>query len=260
MTSTQDLFDVRGKVALVTGGSRGIGLMIARGLVKAGVRVFVSSRKAQDCEAAALLLSEHGKCEAIPADVSTQEGAVALAAAVRERSDRLDILVNNAGATWGAPLEEFPQSGWDKISHTNVEGVFHLTVALLPELRAAAGPEDPARVINIGSVDGIRVPMLENYSYSASKAAVHMLTRHLAKRLASEQITVNAIAPGPFESKMTKFMLGSDEARAAVESTIPLGRIGHDADVAGLTIFLSSRAGSYLTGTVIPLDGGYSGC
>lgn len=260
MTSTQDLFDVRGKVALVTGGSRGIGLMIARGLVEGGVRVLISSRKAEDCEAAALLLREHGDCEAVPADVSTQQGAVALAAAVRERSDRLDILVNNAGATWGAPLEAFPQSGWDKVAHTNVEGVFHLTVALLPELRAAARPEDPARVINIGSVDGIRVPVMENYSYSASKAAVHMLTRHLARRLASEQITVNAIAPGPFESKMTKFMLGSDEGRAAVESTIPLGRIGDDADVAGLTIFLSSRAGAYLTGTVIPLDGGYSGC
>jgi len=260
MTSTQDLFDVRGKVALVTGGSRGIGLMIARGLVDGGARVLISSRKTEDCEAAALQLAEHGDCEAIPADVSTQEGASALAAAVRERSDRLDILVNNAGVTWGAPLEEFPQSGWDKVSHTNVEGVFHLTVALLPELRAAATADDPARVINIGSVDGLKVPVMENYSYSASKAAVHMLTRHLARRLASEQITVNAIAPGPFESKMTKFMLGNDEGRAVVESTIPLGRIGTDDDVAGLTIFLSSRAGAYLTGTVIPLDGGYSGC
>lgn len=257
---TTNLFDVTGKVALVTGGSRGIGLMIARGLVEHGADVLISSRKAADCQAAAERLSELGSCAAIPADVSTQEGAVALADAVRERTDRLDLLFNNAGATWGAPLEEFPQSGWDKVSHTNVEGVFHLTVALLPQLRAAASAEDPARVVNIGSVDGLKVPMMENYSYSASKAAVHMLTRHLAKRLASEHITVNAIAPGPFESKMTAFMLASDEGRDAVASTIPLGRIGSDEDMIGLALLLSSRAGAYLTGTIIPLDGGYSGC
>lgn len=260
MTTTDDLFDVRGKVALVTGGSRGIGLMIARGLVERGARVFVSSRKTADIEAAAATLAEHGECEAIPADLSTPEGARHLAEVVQARTDRLDLLVNNAGVTWGAPLEEFPQSGWDRVAHTNVEGVFHLTVALLPVLRAGASAEDPARVVNIGSVDGIRVPVMENYSYSASKAAVHMLTRHLAKRLASEHITVNAIAPGPFESKMTAFMLGSEEGREAVASTIPLGRIGHDDDVVGLTVFLASRAGAYLTGTVIPLDGGYSGC
>ncbi|WP_372790949.1 SDR family NAD(P)-dependent oxidoreductase [Paraconexibacter sp.] len=257
---TTNLFDVTGKVALVTGGSRGIGLMIARGLVEHGADVLISSRKAADCQAAAERLSELGSCAAIPADVSTQEGAVVLADAVRERTDRLDLLFNNAGATWGAPLEEFPQSGWDKVSHTNVEGVFHLTVALLPQLRAAASAEDPARVVNIGSVDGLKVPMMENYSYSASKAAVHMLTRHLAKRLASEHITVNAIAPGPFESKMTAFMLASDEGRDAVASTIPLGRIGSDEDMIGLALLLSSRAGAYLTGTIIPLDGGYSGC
>ncbi len=257
---TTNLFDVTGKVALVTGGSRGIGLMIARGPVEHGAHVLISSRKAADCEAAAAQLSTLGRCEAIPADVSTQEGAVALADAVRERTERLDLLFNNAGATWGAPLEEFPQSGWDKVSHTNVEGVFHLTVALLPQLRAAASAEDPARVVNIGSVDGIRVPVMENYSYSASKAAVHMLTRHLAKRLAGEHITVNAIAPGPFESKMTAFMLSSEEGRDAVASTIPLGRIGSDEDMIGLALLLSSRAGAYLTGTVIPLDGGYSSC
>jgi len=257
---TTNLFDVTGKVALVTGGSRGIGLMIARGLVEHGARVIISSRKAADCEAAAAQLSELGACEAIPGDVSSPEGARALADAVGARTDRLDLLFNNAGATWGAPLEEFPASGWDKVSHTNVEGVFHLTVALLPQLRAAASAEDPARVVNIGSVDGIKVPVMENYSYSASKAAVHMLTRHLAKRLAGEHITVNAIAPGPFESKMTAFMLASEEGRAAVASTIPLGRIGSDEDMIGLALLLSSRAGAYLTGTVIPLDGGYSSC
>jgi NAD(P)-dependent dehydrogenase (short-subunit alcohol dehydrogenase family) len=255
-----DLFGVSGKTALVTGGSRGIGLMIARGLVQAGARVIVSSRKADDVEAAARELGELGDCQAIPGDVSTAAGATALGNAVRARFDALDILVNNAGATWGAPLEEFPQSGWDRAMHTNVDGIFHLTVALLPALRAAASADDPARVINIGSVDGLRPPVMENYSYSASKAAVHMLTRHLAKRLASEQITVNAIAPGPFESKMTAFILDTADARQAVEGSVPLGRIGRPDDAAGLTQFLASRAGSYLTGTVIPLDGGITGC
>jgi NAD(P)-dependent dehydrogenase (short-subunit alcohol dehydrogenase family) len=255
-----DLFDVSGKRALVTGGSRGIGLMIATGLLQAGAGVIVSSRKAGDLDAAAEELAKLGDCEAIPADVSTPEGAAELARATQARFPELDILVNNAGAGWGAPLEEFPAGGWDKVSHTNVEGLFHLTVALLPALRAAADAADPARVINIGSIDGLRTPALENYSYSASKAAVHMLTRHLAKRLASDQITVNAIAPGPFESKMTAFMFDTPENRELVERTVPLGRIGRPDDVAGLTLFLSSRAGSYLTGAVIPLDGGITGC
>jgi NAD(P)-dependent dehydrogenase (short-subunit alcohol dehydrogenase family) len=210
--------------------------------------------------AAAGELSEFGDCEAIPGDVSTQESAIALAEATRARFPSLDILVNNAGATWGAPLEEFPASGWDRTMHTNVDGVFHLTVALLPELRQAAGAEDPARVINIGSVDGIRTPSVENYSYGASKAAVHMLTRHLAKRLASEHITVNAIAPGPFESNMMAFLLENPESREMVEQGVPLGRIGRPDDVAGLTLFLASRAGAYMTGAVIPLDGGITGC
>jgi NAD(P)-dependent dehydrogenase (short-subunit alcohol dehydrogenase family) len=255
-----ELFDISGKTALVTGGSRGIGFMIAQGLLRAGAQVLISSRKADELQAAADELAGHGPCRAIPADLSSPEGARELAEAVRSRTDRLDILVNNAGATWGAPLEEFPPSGWDRVLHTNVEGVFHLTVGLLPALRAAASSEDPARVINIGSVDGIRVPVMESYSYSASKAAVHMLTRHLAKRLAAERITVNAIAPGPFESKMMAFMLRDEESRAAVEAMVPLGRIGRPDDAAGLTIFLCSRAGSYLTGTVIPMDGGITGC
>ncbi len=255
-----NLFDVSGKTALVTGGGRGIGLMIARGLVQAGARVVIASRKADDLEAAAAELREYGDCEAIPADLSTPEGAQALAEAVRTKWPALHILVNNSGATWGAPLEDFPASGWDRVIHTNLEGIFHLTVALLPALRAAADAEDPARVINIGSVDGIRVPLAENYSYSASKAAVHMLTRHLARRLAGEHITVNAIAPGPFDSKMMAFMLDTPEKRAEVERMVPLGRIGRPDDAAGLALFLASRAGSYLTGTVIPLDGGITGC
>ncbi len=254
------LFDVTGKTALVTGGSRGIGLMIARGLVDAGARVLVSSRKVEELSAAGQQLAELGECYAVPGDISTVEGAHALAAATRERFQSLDILVNNAGAVWGAPLEEFPEVGWEKVLATNVEGIFHLTVALLSELRAAADPEDPARVINIGSIDGLRTPSVENFSYSASKAAVHMLTRHLAKRLASESITVNAIAPGPFESKMMAWALEDPDLRATVEREVPLGRIGRPEDVAGLALFLASRAGSYLTGTVIPLDGGITGC
>ena len=258
--STDDLFDIAGKTALVTGGGRGIGLMIARGLVRGGARVLIASRKAADLEAAAAELRGDGECEAITADLSTPEGARELAEEVSRRIEVLHILVNNSGATWGAPLEEFPASGWDRVIHTNLEGIFHLTVALLPELRAAADPDDPARVINIGSIDGIRVPFAENYSYSASKAAVHMLTRHLAKRLAPEHITVNAIAPGPFASKMMAFLLEAPEGRAEVERQVPLGRIGRPDDVAGLTVFLASRAGSYLTGVVIPLDGGITGC
>ena len=255
-----DLFDVSGKTALVTGGSRGIGLMIARGLVQGGARVIVSSRKSADVQAAAEQLSGLGDCHAVPADISTQEGAQALAAATRERFPALDILVNNAGAVWGAPLEEFPAAGWRKVLSTNVEGVFHLTVALLGELRAAASFEDPARVVNIGSINGLVPPLVENYSYSASKAAVHMLTRHLAKRLAPDRITVNAIAPGPFETKMMAWALEDPEAREEVESGVPLGRIGRPDDVAGLTLFLASRAGAYMTGAVIPLDGGITGC
>jgi NAD(P)-dependent dehydrogenase (short-subunit alcohol dehydrogenase family) len=255
-----DLFDISGKTALVTGGSRGIGLMIARGLVQQGTRVIVSSRKVGDLEAAAAELQQLGECEAIPSDLSTPEGARALAEEVSSRSEKLDILVNNAGDTWGAPLEEFPASGWDRVMHTNVEGIFHLTIGLLPALREAATADDPARVINFGSVDGLRVPRTQNYSYSAAKAAVHMLTRHLAKELASDNITVNAIAPGPFESKMTAFMFASEEGREAINQMVPLHRAGRQDDVAGLVQFLSSRAGSYLTGTVIPLDGGLTGC
>jgi NAD(P)-dependent dehydrogenase (short-subunit alcohol dehydrogenase family) len=255
-----ELFDISGRTALVTGGSRGVGAMIARGLVHAGANVLISSRKEAELLSTAEELGALGSCHAIPADLSSPEGARKLAKQVRERVDTLSILVNNAGATWGAPLEEFPESGWDRVIHTNVEGIFHLTTALLPALRDAATDTNPARIVNIGSVDGLRPPVMENYSYSASKAAVHMLTRHLAKRLAPEHITVNAIAPGPFESKMTAFMLDSQDAKEMVEQMVPLGRIGRPDDVVGLTVFLASRAGSYLTGTIIPLDGGMTGC
>ena len=255
-----DLFSVQGKTAVVTGGSRGIGYMIAEGLVRGGARVIISARKAQACDEAAARLSEFGSCESVPADLSTPEGARGFAAAVRERVGELNILVNNAGASWGAPVEDFPDSGWDKVLDTNVKSIWWLSVGLLEQLRTAARPGDPARVINIGSIDGLRVPSMDNYSYSASKAAVHMLTRHLARRFAGDGITVNAIAPGPFESKMTAFFLSTPEQREAVGANVPLGRIGEPDDVAGTTIFLASRAGAYLTGTVIPLDGGITGC
>ena len=256
---SSELFDVSDKAVVVTGGSRGIGRMIAHGFVQGGARVYISSRKAEQCDQTAAELAKDGTCVSIPADLSTVEGCEHLAAAVAEREPAVHVLVNNAGATWGAPLQEFPDSGFDKILAVNVKGPFHLTRLLLPQLRTAATSADPARVINIGSIDGIRVPVMENYSYSASKAAVHMLTRHLAKQLAPDNITVNAIAPGPFESKMMSFVLGSDEGRTAVAAGVPLKRIGRPDDMAGAAIFLASRAGSYLTGTVIPVDGGISG-
>ncbi len=250
-----DLFSLAGKTALVTGGSRGIGKMIATGLVDAGARVYVSSRKAEACEATAAELGGAGRCAALPADLSTEPGCRALAAALAQHEDALHILVNNAGNTWGAPYEEFDDAAWDRVLSLNVKGVFHTTKFLTPLLQAGSVPDDPARVINVGSIDGIHVPMLETYAYSSSKAAVHHLTRHLARRLAPD-ITVNAIAPGPFESKMMAATLeafGEQIAKSA-----PLKRLGRPDDMAGTAVFLSSRAGAYLTGAVIPVDGGMS--
>jgi NAD(P)-dependent dehydrogenase (short-subunit alcohol dehydrogenase family) len=251
---TDDLFSIKGKTAVVTGGSRGIGLMIARGYVDAGAKVYISSRNAEVCDEVAAELSKNGECISIPADLGNMEGVEHLAAQIAEREDHLDILVNNAGAAWGAPMEEFPEAGWDKVMNLNVKGVFFLTVRLLPLLKKAASPEDPARVINIGSVDGLRVPDMLNYAYSASKAAVHMLTRHMAHHLVKDNITINAIAPGPFPSKMTKFIF--DMGEEIVASTVPMGRVGHPDDMAGAAIYLASKAGSYLTGTIIPVGGG----
>ncbi|MEA2683149.1 MAG: hypothetical protein QOK05_1477 [Chloroflexota bacterium] len=255
-TAMTDLFSVHGKVAVVTGGSRGIGLMIARGLLAAGARVYISSRKADACAAAAAELSTSGECFAIPADLSGKPGAEHLRDQLAVREERLHILVNNAGVTWGAPVDDFPEMGFDKVIDTNVKGVFFTTSVLLPMLRAAATADDPARVINIGSVDGISVPVHESFPYSASKAAVHMLTRHLARRLAAENINVNAIAPGLFPSKMTAFMFESPEMEVALLERIPTGRAGTQEDIAGTVIYLSSRAGAYLTGAVIPVSGG----
>ena len=245
------LFDLSGKRAVVTGGTRGIGLMIARGLLDAGASVVISSRKAEAVDAAVEELRPHGEVRGIAADLSREDEALRLAAEV---GGPLHVLVNNAGATWGEPIETFPESAWDKLVAINLKGPFFLTRALLPALKEAATLDDPARVINIGSIDGIHVPVLPTYAYSSTKAAVHQLTRHLAKELSPQGLTVNAVAPGPFESKMMAATLdafGSEIAAAA-----PLRRIGRPDDMAGVAVFLASRAGSYVTGAVIPVDGG----
>jgi NAD(P)-dependent dehydrogenase (short-subunit alcohol dehydrogenase family) len=252
----RDLFSIEGKVALVTGGSRGIGLMIARGYAERGARVYISARSADACAAAAAEVAKVGTCAALPADLSKHAEVKRLAAELAEREPALHVLVNNAGANWSAPIEEYPDAAWDKVLALNVKAIFHLTVALLPQLAAAATPEDPARVINIGSADGLQVPLLETYAYSASKAAVHHLTRVLARKLAPRDITVNAVAPGPFESKMMAATL--ERFGDAIAKTNPRKRIGTPEDMAGVAIYLASRAGAYVTGAVIPVDGGIS--
>ena len=259
----QDLFSISGKVALVTGGSRGIGEMIAAGFVANGAKVYITSRKAEACDATAQRLRDNlgGQCISIPADLSNLDGIGGLVTDLRGRETRLDILVNNTGVSWGAPLDEFPEIGWDKVMDTNVKGVFFLTQQLLPMLEEGATSEDPARVINIGSVDGIKTPVFDNFSYGPSKAAVHALTRQLAAHLVKRNIIVNAIAPGPFPTWMLSTGVGTkgDVAGtdwAAVGRGNPRGRVGTPEDVAGLAIFLSSRAGAYTVGEVISCDGG----
>lgn len=248
-----ELFDVSNKTVLVTGGSRGIGRMIATGFAERGAKVYISSRKEAELRTTA---AEIGAI-ALPADLSTEAGASALGAAFGELEQQLHVLVNNAGATWGAPLDDYPEAAFDKVLSTNIKGPFYLTRALKPQLEAAAEPGNPARVIMVGSIEGIQVPDWENYAYPASKAGIHMLSRHLASRFAPT-ISVNAIAPGLFESKMTAFVFDDDPEAAAVTPKIPLRRVGVPEDVAGTAIFLASKAGAYLTGTVIQVDGGLS--
>ena len=249
-----DLFDLSGKVAVVTGGTRGIGLMMARGLLEAGARVYVSSRKKDAGDAAVAELSAFGKVTSLPADLSREDECLRLAAEVGEREDELHILVNNAGATWGEPLASFPASAWDKVLDLNLKSPFFLTRAFLSLLEEAATDDDPARVVNVGSIDGLHVPPMHTYSYSASKAALHHLTRVLAKELGPRHITVNAVAPGPFESKMMAETLRTFGPQIAERA--PLRRIGRPDDMAGVVVYLTSRAGAYVTGAVIPVDGG----
>ena len=249
-----ELFDLTGKRALVTGGTRGIGLMMARGLLQAGARVVISSRKADACDEARATLSSFGDVEAIPADLSRHDECLRLAEQVTVDGQDLDILVNNAGATWGEPLESFPDSAWDKVLDLNLKSPFWLVQALLPALRGTATAADPSRIINVGSIDGLRPSQLPVYSYGSSKAALHQLTRMLARELGPQHITVNAVAPGPFQSKMMAATL--DAFGEQIAAAAPLRRIGRDDDMAGIAVFLASRAGSYLTGAVIPVDGG----
>ena len=250
------LFGLAGKTALVTGGGQGIGRMIAQGLVEAEATVYIASRKLDQCEQTARELSEYGTCHALAADVSTEDGCRSLVAAYLEREPSLSILVNNSGANWGAPFEEYPDAAWDRVMNLNVRGAFTLTKLLTPALSAAGSADDPARVINIGSIHGLHVPeqSLEVYAYAASKAAIHHLTPVLAKRLGPLHITVNALAPGPFESRMMKQTL--ERMGDQLASMSPLARIGRGDDIGGAAIFLASRAGSYVTGSVIAIDGG----
>lgn len=253
-TAHPDLFDLSGKYALVTGGTRGIGMMIARGLLQAGARVIVSSRKADACAEAQQQLSEFGDVQAIPADLSTHDECRRLADLVTGGSERLDILVNNAGAMWREPLETFPDEAWDTVLDLNLKAPFWLVQALLPALRRAGTADDPARVINIGSIAAIHVAESPNYSYASSKAGLHQLTRVLARELGPQHVTVNAVAPGPFPSEMMTATL--EAIGDKITAKAPLRRLGRDDDMAGIAVFLASRAGSYLTGTVIPSDGG----
>jgi NAD(P)-dependent dehydrogenase (short-subunit alcohol dehydrogenase family) len=250
----KNLFSLAGRTALVTGGSRGIGKMIAAGFIEYGAKVYISARKADECNATATELSAAGgTCISLPQDISTVAGCRALADEIKRREPHLDVLVNNAGAAWAEPFDDFPESGWDKVMNLNVKSPFFLLQALHGALKAAASDDRPAKVINIASIDGIRLNPLETYSYHASKSALIYLTRRLAAKLVQERIVVNAIAPGPFASQMNR--AARDHADVVAART-PMGRIGRDEDMAGAAIYLASRAGDYVVGETIAVDGG----
>lgn len=253
------LFDLTGKTALITGAATGIGYMAAEGLMGAGCNVMIASRKQHACEGAAKELNSlglRGKAEGFAGDVGSEEGINALVDEVKSRTDRLNILMNNAGKTWGAPFEEFPYEAWSRVFDVNVTAMFVLTQKLIPLLKAAATPEDPARVINTGSIGGILPGGGQAYSYGVSKAAVHFMTETLSARFAPQHITVNAIAPGPFMSKMMAFAIGTEEQREEAGKRIPLGRVGEAEDIQGAVLYLASRAGAYVSGHTIPIAGG----
>jgi NAD(P)-dependent dehydrogenase (short-subunit alcohol dehydrogenase family) len=249
----KNLFSLTGRIALVTGGSRGIGRMIARGFLEQGAKVYITSRKAEACDATARELSAHGTCIALPMDVSSVDAAQALAAEFARREKSLDILVNNAGAAWGEAFETFPEKGWDKVVDLNMKAPFFLTQALHGLLMAAASPQRPAKVINIASIDGISVNPWDTYSYAASKAGLIHLTRRMALRLAQDHIVVSGIAPGPFASEMNR---AARDHADEVAGRVPIGRIGTEEDMAGAAIFLASRAGDYVVGETVVVDGG----
>ena len=250
------LFDIRGKVAVVTGGSSGIGAMMARGLIENGVKVYITARKEERLMAKAAELSELGECIGIPADLSKIEGIEALVAAISEREEKIDILINNAGANWSASIEDFPEKGWDKVMDINIKSIFFTTQKFLPLLKASGTADDPARVINIASINGIRNSGMPTYAYTASKSGVINLTEHLATDLASHNINVNAIAPGFFPSNMTKQIVENDGMTKMAISQIPRGRMGAPEDIAGTALYLCSRASSWMIGQALVLDGG----
>lgn len=252
------LFSVEGKVTLITGGTRGIGLMIAEGLVRCGARVYVSSRKTEACEETQAALSEFGDCVALPGDVSSIEGCKALGDALREHEDRLDILVNNAGTTWSLAIDDFHEKAWDKVVDLDMKGPFFLIQNLMPLLREAASETAPASVINISSINGLRPSGLQNYSYVAAKAGLAQMSVQMAADLVRENINVNVIAPGLFKSKMTAPLFANEEAKKAMLAGIPMGRSGSLENIAGLVTFLSSEAGNFLSGAIIACDGGAS--
>jgi NAD(P)-dependent dehydrogenase (short-subunit alcohol dehydrogenase family) len=253
----ETLFSMKGKVCVVTGGSRGLGYHMAQGFLEAGaLRVYITARKAEACEAAAKELSQYGDCKALPGDVGTSAGIAQLVKTLGEREGHLDVLVNNAGTAWGAPFGEFPEKGWDKVMDLNAKSPFFLTQALAPMLKKNASAESTACVINIGSIAAMVGRGLDTFSYAASKAAVHQLTRILATELAEHHVRVNAIAPGRFYSKMTEYLSDDKPAFEEEVQTIPLRRWGNAPDIAGVAIMLASQAGGFITGQIIAVDGG----